>query len=182
MVDQVFENSSVLCWCRETDCIRNIDVASTSIDCSLDNLQEEIQFRPCRIFGREFNNFKLRTRIRNMLFDGFKNFFLGLIEFKLPVNGTRCDKDVNLRILGIFQGFIASIDIRFNGASQTCHSSLGQDLRNLLHSSEGIRTGRRKTSLNSRNAPLFQLLGNGNLFFNGEINSWSLFTVPKAGI
>ena len=58
MVDQVFENSSVLCWCRETDCIRNIDVASPCIDCSLYDLQEEIQFRPGRIFWREFNNFK----------------------------------------------------------------------------------------------------------------------------
>ena len=58
MVNQVFENGTVLCWCRETDCIRNIDVASTSIDCSLYDLQEEIQFRPGRIFWREFNNLK----------------------------------------------------------------------------------------------------------------------------
>ena len=182
MVNQVFENRAIFCWSCETDCIRNIDVASTSINCSLNDLQEEIQFRPGRIFRRELHNLKLRACVWNVLFDGFKNFFLGLVEFKLPVNGTGCDKDVNLWILGILQGFITSVNIWFDRTGQTCHGCLGQDFCNLLHSCEGIRTSCRKTCFNSRNAPLFQLFSNGNLFFDREINSWSLFTVPKAGI
>ena len=182
MVNQVFENGTVLRWCRETDCIRNVDIASTSIDCSLYDLQEEIQFCPGSIFWREFHNLKFWASVRNVLFDRFKDFFLGLVEFKLPVNRTGCDKDVNLWILSILQGFITSINIWFDRTSQTCHGCLGQDLGNLLNSREGIRTSCRKTCFNSRNTPFFQLFSNGNFFFDREINSWSLFTVPKAGI
>ncbi len=44
IINQVFENAPYSGV--EADRIRNIDIASPCIDCSLNDLQEEIQFRP----------------------------------------------------------------------------------------------------------------------------------------
>ena len=129
----MFEDSSILFWCGKSYRIRDIDISRTCIDCCLNNLQEEIQLSSSSVLWREFNHFKLRTCIRDMLLNSFQNLFLALIELILAVNRTGGDKDVNLWILGILEGLVTSINIRLDRAGQTSHRCFLQGLSNLLH-------------------------------------------------
>ena len=113
ILNQVFEDSSVFLWRCKSYRIRDIDISRPCINRCLNNLQEEIQLCSSRILWREFDHFKLRTGIRNMLLDSFQNLFLALIELILTMNRTGSDKDVNLWILGILKCLITSINIRF---------------------------------------------------------------------
>ena len=133
ILNQVFEDGAIFLWCGESNRIRDINIRRTCIDRCLNNLQEEIQLCSGRILWRKFDNFKLRTSIRNMLTDCFQNLFLALIELILAVNRTGRDKDVNLRILGILERLVTSIYIRLDRTCQTCHCCFFQDLGNLLN-------------------------------------------------
>ena len=121
---------------RSGDSEYKIDISRTCIDRCLNDLQEEIQLCSSRILRREFDHFKLRTGIGNMLLNSFQNLFLALIELILAVNRTGSDKDVNLWILSVLEGLVTSINIRFDRACQTSYRCFLQDFGNLLNCCE----------------------------------------------
>ena len=179
---QVIKNTCKLFWSRKANCIRNINIWGTSINCCLNNFSQEIKLSTSSIFRRKLNNFKFWTCIWHMFFYSFKNFFFWFLQFKLTVNRTCRDKDMNLWILSIFQSFITSINIRFYWTSQASNRSCCHSFCNLFYCFKWIWASCRETSFNYRNSPFFKLLSNSNFFFDWEVNTRCLFPITKTCI